>query len=122
MDSITTIEQLNKEVIEFRNNRNWKKFHDPKNLSIGLSIEAAELQELFLWKSADEVKTQLLSEKFKQELKEEVADIFIFLLYFCEACNIDLSDAVLEKIKINAEKYPVDKSYDSKRKYTELGD
>jgi NTP pyrophosphatase (non-canonical NTP hydrolase) len=120
MDDTTTIEKLKKMVISFRDERNWEQFHDPKNLAAGLSIESAELQEIFLWKLKDEVKTLLKSKMGSQTIKEELADIFVFLLYLSEACGIDLSEAIINKIKLNAKKYPVEKSYNSHKKYTEL--
>ncbi len=121
MDDKVTIGRLKREVISFRDERNWQKFHDPKNLSMALSVESSELQELFLWKSEDQIGELLLSESGGRRVREELADIFIYLLYISERCGIDLSDAVLDKIKINRKKYPVDKSYDSNRKYTEFG-
>ena len=121
MDDKATIGWLKREVISFRDERNWQKFHDPKNLSMALSVESSELQELFLWKSEDQIGELLLSESGGRRVREELADIFIYLLYISERCGIDLSDAVLDKIKINRKKYPVDKSYDSNRKYTEFG-
>ena len=116
MDDKATIGRLKREVISFRDERNWQKFHDPKNLSMALSVESSELQELFLWKSEDQIGELLLSESGGRRVREELADIFIYLLYISERCGIDLSDAVLDKIKINRKKYPVDKSYDSNRK------
>ena len=121
MDDKATIGRLKREVISFRDERNWQKFHDPKSLSMALSVESSELQELFLWKSEDQIGELLLSESGGRRVREELADIFIYLLYISERCGIDLSDAVLDKIKINRKKYPVDKSYDSNRKYTEFG-
>jgi NTP pyrophosphatase (non-canonical NTP hydrolase) len=121
MDDKATIGRLKREVISFRDERNWQKFHDPKNLSMALSVESSELQELFMWKSEDQIGELLLSESGGRRVREELADIFIYLLYISERCGIDLSDAVLDKIKINRKKYPVDKSYDSNRKYTEFG-
>ena len=122
MDSKTTIEQLKKEVVTFRDERNWKRFHDPKNLSIALSIESAELQELFLWKSDKEIKAILLSDRGIRRIKEELADIFIYLLYLSEKCGIDISNTVKEKIEINRRKYPLNRSYNSSKKYTDFGD
>lgn len=120
MDGDTTIERLKRLVIEFRDRRNWKQFHDPKNLAAGLAIEAAELQELFLWKLPDEVDALLASEAGRARLREEMADVTVFLLYLCEAAGIDLSDAVRDKVALNEKKYPVDRSYSSSRKYDEL--
>jgi NTP pyrophosphatase (non-canonical NTP hydrolase) len=120
MDNTTTIEELKKAVIEFRDRRNWKQFHDVKNLSMGLSVEAAELQELFLWKTPEEITSMLGTEKDRKLIGEELADLFVFLLYLGEATGIDLSTAVRDKLQVNEKKYPVEKSYNSSKKYTEL--
>jgi len=121
MDNGATIGQLKTDVIGFRERRNWRQFHDPKNLSIGLAVEAAELQEIFLWKSNDEVQAIISSAVGIKRIREELADVLVFLLYLAEACEVDLSEAVSDKLKINEAKYPVDTSYNSNRKYTELG-
>jgi NTP pyrophosphatase (non-canonical NTP hydrolase) len=120
MDDKTTISTLKKKAIQFRDKRNWKQFHDPKNLAMALSIEAAELQEIMLWKSKKEVDELLQTDKGHKKIQEELADIFVFLLYLSEACGIDLSDAVLTKIKINEKKYPAEKAKNSAKKYNEL--
>jgi NTP pyrophosphatase (non-canonical NTP hydrolase) len=120
MDRTTTIEQLRRTAVEFRDERDWEQFHDPKNLSIGLSVEAGELLELFLWKTGSDVKTFVSSAKGRERLMEELADVFIFILYMCEACGVDLSDAVMRKIALNAKKYPTEKSTGSSKKYDEL--
>lgn len=120
MDTTTTIEELKKAVMEFRERRNWKQFHDIKNLSMGLSIEAAELQELFLWKTPDEITAMLGAPAERKKIEEELADVFVFLLYLGEAAGIDLSAAVSDKLQVNERKYPVEKSFNSSKKYTEL--
>ena len=120
MDNSSTIEQLKMQVKEFRDERNWKKFHDPKNLSIALAVESAELQELFLWKSKSHVRQLLSTEKGKRQVRDELADILIYLLYLSDESGIDLSEAVKEKISINKNKYPVSKSYNSNKKYNEF--
>ncbi len=120
MDAITTIEQLKQSVMEFRDRRNWKQFHDIKNLSMGLSVEAAELQELFLWKTPREISQMIDDGNGRKKIEEELADVFVFLLYLGEAAGIDLSTAVRDKLLVNERKYPVDKSYNSSKKYTEL--
>jgi len=120
MDNTTTIGALKETAIEFRDRRDWKRFHDPKNLAMGLAIEAAELQELFLWKSPEEIDAMLGSREGRGRLSEELADIMVFLLYLSEGTGIDLAGAVRDKIAKNEKKYPVEKSYGNNRKYTEL--
>jgi len=120
MDSQTTIETLKEKAIAFRDARNWRQFHDAKNLTVALSIESAELQEIFLWKKDEEVRDLIKSDSGHKKIKEEIADVMMFLLYLSEACGIDLSDAVEEKIIINSKKYPVGKSFNSHKKYTDL--
>lgn len=120
MDTTTTIDELKHEVIAFRDRRNWKQFHDIKNLSMGLSVEAAELQELFLWKTPGEIDAMLAAQKDRKRIEEECADVLVFLLYLGEAAGIDLSRAVRDKLMVNEKKYPVEKSYNSSKKYTEF--
>lgn len=122
MDDTATLQQLKNLVITFRDERNWEQFHDPKNLAMGLSIEAAELQELFLWKTREQSESMLHDTAARSSISHELADVFIYVLYLAHGCGIDLADAVTEKLRLNAEKYPVDKSYGSSRKYTELND
>lgn len=104
-----------KELIQFRNDRDWKQFHDSKNLALAISLEAAELNELFLWKKDDEVENIN-----KDRLKEEIADILSFTFLLAEKHNLNVFDIVSEKIKKNAEKYPVDKAKGTAKKYNEL--
>ncbi|MEC9464145.1 MAG: nucleotide pyrophosphohydrolase [Myxococcota bacterium] len=118
----TQLNELTEKVLTFRDARNWKQFHSPKNLAMGLSIEAAELQELFLWKKEQEIKDYLQTSKGHTRVGEELADVFIYLLYLAEACEIDLPKALGDKLVHNAEKYPVEKSYGSARKYNELNE
>jgi NTP pyrophosphatase (non-canonical NTP hydrolase) len=103
------------ELIQFRNERDWKQFHDSKNLALAISIEASELNELFLWKKDTEVEN-LNPEK----LKEELADVLSFAFLLAEKHNLDIFDIVSEKIKKNALKYPVEKAKGTAKKYNEL--
>ena len=119
MDSETTIESLKRAVIAFRDERDWKPFHDVRNLAMGLSIEGAELLERFLWKSDTEI-TAMLGGEGAEGVRHELADVFVYLLYLSEATGIDLSAAVREKLALNAIKYPAEKARGSNRKYTEL--
>ena len=109
------INELMKKIIEFRDERNWAQFHSLKDLLMGLNIEVGELQELFLWKSDSEIEGVDVS-----MVENEIADISIFLFYICNHFQIDLIKAISEKIDINAQKYPVEKSRNSHKKYTDL--
>lgn len=109
------IKELQTQIIKFRDERNWQQFHSLKDLLLGLNIECAELSELFLWKSESEIK-----EVEKNKIANEIADIYIFLNYLSHHFDIDIEEAVGEKIKINSKKYPVEKSFGSNKKYDEL--
>lgn len=102
-------------VIAFRDARNWKQFHNPKDLAISLSLEAAELLEVFQW-SADELQCEDKMDK----IREELADVVSYCILMADACGLDLDEIVREKLKKNNEKYPVEKAYGNKAKYTEL--
>jgi NTP pyrophosphatase (non-canonical NTP hydrolase) len=106
---------ITEQIIAFRDQRNWKQFHTIKDLLLGLNIEISELQELVLWKNEQEINA-IDNEK----IQDEMADIFIFLTYIAAHFDIDLMSAVERKLEKNGKKYPVDKSYGSNKKYTEL--
>ncbi len=115
MADLASIQQ---KITAFRNERDWAQFHDPKNLAEALSIEAGELLENFLWKTTEQSRN-LPSEELTN-VKEELADIFIFLTYLTEEYKIDLLAEVEEKIAKNEAKYPVEKAKGSATKYTNL--
>lgn len=100
------------ELKSFRDDRDWEQFHNAKDLSIALSIEANELLELFLWKNPEDAN--------KDKLKEELADVFAYALLLADKLELDVEKIVLEKIKRNGEKYPVDKAKGTAKKYNEL--
>ena len=102
-------------LVEFRDARDWQQFHDSKNLAIALSIEAAELNEVFLWKDVP-----ASEEVDKAKIKEELADVFAYALLLAEKHGLDVKEIVLEKIAKNNEKYPVAKSKGNAKKYDEL--
>jgi len=109
------IQILIDELVKFRDERNWNQFHNTKDLALAISIEAAELNELFLWKTTEE------SENVdRNKLKEELADIFAFGLLLAGKHGFDVKEIVLEKIIKNGEKYPVGKSKGTAKKYNEL--
>jgi NTP pyrophosphatase (non-canonical NTP hydrolase) len=114
----TDFNDIRQMVISFRNERDWAQFHDPKNLAEALSIEAGELLENFLWKTTEQSRN-LTAEELKN-VKEELADIFIFLTYLSEEYRIDLLREVENKIVQNKTKYPAHKAKGSAKKYTEL--
>ena len=102
-------------VLKFREERNWKQFHNPKDLAISISLEAAELLEIFQWSAGD-----VRCEEKKDKMREELADVLNYCILMADTCGFDLDEIILEKVKKNAEKYPVEKAYGSKKKYTEL--
>ena len=112
---MSELEELMKALVSFRDARDWKQFHDTKNLAVALSIEAAELNELFLWK--DSAASEAVD---KEKLKEELADVFAYALLLAEKHELDVKQIVLDKIARNAENYPVEKAKGSAQKYTEL--
>lgn len=114
----TDMEALFKKILKFRDDRDWAQYHDPKNLSQAISIEAAELQEIFLWKTVAESRNLPVAKI--DQIKEELADVFIFMAYLCAEFNIDLLAEVEKKLEKNARRYPIEKSKGRNTKYTEL--
>ncbi len=113
------IEELTLRLIEFRDQRDWARFHTLKDLAVSIVIEAAELLEEFQWKSNEEARRHALGEGHER-VASEVADIMIYLLLFCHEAGIDLYEAVKKKIDENERRYPVDKARGTAKKYTEL--
>ena len=107
--------KLIEKIIKFRDDRNWSQFHNPKDLAISISLEAAELLELFQWNNSKET-----TENNYQELQDELADILIYCTLMADKLDIDLDKAVMKKLEKNEKKYPVEKSYNSKEKYDQL--
>ena len=107
-------------LIKFRSERDWSKFHTPKNLSMSIAIEASELMEHFQWKNEDEVNQYLSIPENLEKVKEEIADILSYLLLLSTDLKIDLNRTLLDKIQKNAEKYPVSKCKGKYTKYNEL--
>lgn len=97
---------------QFRDDRDWKQFHNPKDLAVALSIEASELLEAFLWKTPEAADTE--------KVKEELADVLAYALLLADSYGFDIQKILLDKIERNEEKYPVDKAKGSAKKYTEL--
>lgn len=105
-------QKLQKQIKAFVKEREWEQFHNAKDLALALSIEAAELNECFLWKSHDEAKVD--------KVKDELADILIYAILFADKYGFDISEIIAEKLKKNAAKYPADKAKGNAKKYTDL--
>ncbi|MCQ2532263.1 MAG: nucleotide pyrophosphohydrolase [Saccharofermentans sp.] len=103
------------QILKFRDDRDWKQFHNPKDLAISISLEAAELLEVFQW-SGEDIKAEGKTDK----IKEELADVINYCVLMADACNLDLDEIIQAKIKLNNKKYPVDKAKGKSEKYTEL--
>lgn len=110
-----TIGELQSEITAFRDARNWKQFHNPKDLAISISLEAAELLEVFQWSGED-----LSAENKRDKIEEELADVLIYCGLMADAVGLDVGEIITKKLERNNEKYPVEKSFGNKAKYTEL--
>ena len=108
-DKATNISELKEEVDKYIEEREWKKYHNPKDLSLSLVIELAELMEIFQWEDQKSIDEMLDDEEELEKIKDEVADVAIYLLSFCNTADIDLSSTVLNKIEKIKEKYPKEK-------------
>ena len=108
--------QLMMELLEFRHERDWKQFHNARNLATALSIEVAELQEIFLWINDEDINSRI--NERKNAIEQEVADIAIYLLRICMKLDINLEDAILNKMTKNEAKYPVESSMGGSKKYS----
>lgn len=103
------------EIIKFRDDRDWKQFHNPKDLAISISLEAAELLEVFQWSAED-----ITSEGKIEKMREELADVVNYCVLMADVCGLDIDEIVREKLVRNNEKYPVEKAKGSKEKYNKL--
>lgn len=110
-----TFEEVTKLVLAFRDERDWKQFHNPKDLALSLNLEAAELLEVFQW-SGDDLEVL----KKRERTVEELADVAIYCIYLADALNTSLSDAIKHKLDKNATNYPVRKAKGTSKKYSEL--
>ncbi len=114
------MDELVKAVLAFRDERDWKQFHNPKDLAISITLEAAELLEHFQWKTAGEVDAFLANEENRRRLGEEMADLLILLVSLADVVGLDLLDAARAKLQDNAVKYPVERARGSAKKYDAL--
>lgn len=114
------MDDLVKAVLAFRDARDWKQFHNPKDLAISITLEAAELLEHFQWKTHGEVEAFLAVEENRRRLGEEMADVLILLVSLADAVGLDLLTAARAKLRDNAAKYPVERAKGSAKKYDEF--
>ena len=112
------IGNLRELVVKFRDERDWKQFHNPKDAAIGMVLEAGEVLEHFQWRNREEQWAQVESKR--GEIGEELADVLYWILLMSNDLGIDISDAFIKKMEKNAAKYPVDKAKGNHKKYTEL--
>ena len=103
-----TLAEILEIVREFVRERDWDQYNLPLNLAVSMSIEAGELLELFQWKTNEDVEVALKDERFREELASEIADVLVYLLRVADTCGIDPTKAIIEKMKKNREKYPID--------------
>jgi NTP pyrophosphatase (non-canonical NTP hydrolase) len=114
-------DELKEKILTFRRERDWEKFHKPKDLAVSLVIEASELLENFQWKTDREV-ASMVKGGSPERIREEIADIALYLSYLCHDLGVNLEEAVEKKLRKNTEKYPVHKVRGSAKKYNEYED
>ncbi|MGB0264497.1 MAG: nucleotide pyrophosphohydrolase [Opitutales bacterium] len=119
-DHHTDLQAIKAKVLAFARERDWEQFHSPKNLSMAIAAEAAELMEHFLWQSAEQSRADVQDPSLRAEVAEELADILIFAIQFANVSGMDLSSIIEAKMQRNAEKYPVAKAKGRSDKYTDL--
>ena len=115
---MSEIKDLTKKIVKFNKDRNWKQFHNPKDLAISLSLEASEVLEHFQWKSKEEIDEYIKSHK--EHIGEELADVFYWVLLMSHDLKIDIIKASEKKLKKNEEKYPIEKAKGKHTKYNQL--
>lgn len=114
--------ELTQAILKFRDERNWAQFHSLRNLIVSLNLEAGELLELTQWKSDADMSALQEDSDAQEALRDECADVLLYLLLIADKAGIDLEVAAHQKLEKNAAKYPIEKSYGSSRKYTQLED
>ncbi|OGW33251.1 MAG: nucleotide pyrophosphohydrolase [Nitrospirae bacterium GWC2_42_7] len=111
------LDEIRKKLATFAQARNWDQFHSPKNLSMALATEAAELLEIFQWLTDEQSRKVVRNKKEMAQIRQEIADVMIYLVRLADKLNIDIGKAVLEKIELNEKKYPVELSKNNATKY-----
>ncbi len=118
MPDATTLQELTQVALQFRAERDWQQFHNPKDVALSMSLEVAELVEIMQWRNGDELLTHLKSQR--EHVGQELSDILGWVLLLANDLEIDLPAAFKAKMEVNAQKYPVGKARGIARKYTEL--
>jgi NTP pyrophosphatase (non-canonical NTP hydrolase) len=119
-DECSTLAELRRQVLEFRDRREWQKFHNPKDLALAMSIEVAEILELFRFKTVDEIRAELSAGPLAQQVGLELADVLWWALLLSHEAGIDLAAALEEKLALAERRYPVELARGRRLKYTEL--
>jgi dCTP diphosphatase len=119
-DQTTTVAQLRQRIRSFVRERDWEQYHHPKDLAVGLAIEAAEVMEHFRFRSNEEIAARLRDPAYLRSIGHELADVLYFVLLTCDYLDLDASSLLEQKLALSAERYPVELARGSNRKYTEL--
>ncbi|MFG5862633.1 nucleotide pyrophosphohydrolase [Metapseudomonas phytobenefica] len=117
---LVDVSQLAKKLEQFANDRNWAQFHSPKNLAMALGGEVGELTEIFQWMTEDASKEAARNPETAQAVKDELADVLMYVVRLASVLGVDLSAAVQQKLKLNGEKYPVEKAWNTSKKYNQI--
>lgn len=112
------IEELTQKITKFRDERDWKQFHNPKDVALSLVLEATEVLELFQWKNPEEIEKYI--KDHKEDIADELADVLSWVLLLSHDLDIDIVEAVIRKNQKNVEKYPIDKAKGKHTKYNQL--
>ncbi|MER0630316.1 nucleotide pyrophosphohydrolase [Pseudomonas aeruginosa] len=118
--ALVDVTHLAKELEQFANDRNWAQFHSPKNLAMALSGEVGELVEIFQWMTEDASKAAASNPETSQAVKDELADVLMYVVRLASVLGVDLNAAAQQKLKLNAEKYPVAKAWNTSKKYDQI--
>ncbi len=121
MDRDMTIRELQGKVAQFARERDWEQFHTPKNLVMALAGEAGELAEIFQWLTPEQSQAAMAKPDQAQAVRREMADVFAYLLRLADVTGVDLEEALVEKIELNRQRYPIDLAHGRADKYTDLG-
>ncbi|MCY1278384.1 MazG-like family protein [compost metagenome] len=117
---LVDVSQLAEKLEQFANDRNWAQFHSPKNLAMALSGEVGELTEIFQWMTEDASKEAARNPETAQAVKDELADVLMYVVRLASVLGVDVNAAVQQKLKLNGEKYPVEKAWNTSKKYNQI--